>query len=185
VLTSKQIKELRVALNPRRERFDFETVMDRWATLVTDEEPDTGWVKEEDFSWSGPDNPVASLTIPPRRPNHPRTKRQGRLPADAYGAMLLAVVFHEYTGRVPTKGRQNPRTGVETSPFYRFAAVAFRVLIRRTAPWAALLTACKRWGRSRGFSKEAMKTLLFGGLRPVEGEHSPRPRKQKSPRLLA
>jgi hypothetical protein len=192
-LTTKQIDELRAALKPLRERFDLKVVMVQWATHVKSEEPKTGWVKEDvpsdgsnkpgweedGFVWDGSDDPIASLTTPPRRPHRPRTKRLGRLPADAYGAMLLAVVFHEYTGRAPTPGRQNARTGAETSPFYRFAAIAFRLLLRRTAPWAALLDTCERWERSRGFSKEAMKTLLFGGLVPTERERLPRPRKKK------
>jgi hypothetical protein len=49
--------------------------------------------------------------------------------------------------------------------FYWSASVIFRQLFGRSAPWSALHEACKRWERSRGFSKRDMQNHLFDNLK--------------------
>ena len=125
--------------------------MERWAALVEDAKSDHGRVTADQFVWCGSDDPVA----------------------------LLAVIFHEYTGDPPTR-KWNAGKKMEVAPFYVFASLAFPTIGLPT-PWSALHAVCKRWERSRDFSKRAMEVLLFGGLEPKEGERLPRPRRKKSP----
>jgi hypothetical protein len=162
---SKVIERLRAVLKPRRERFNLAVVMEKWVALVNDEEPEHGRVGPAEFAWCGPDDPVEGLAGPPSpRPTFQRPKR-GRHPADFYSALMLAVIFQEYTGEPPTR-KWNARKKLETSRFYQFAEVAFGELLHRTPPWSALHETCERWPRSRDFSKRAMQQQLFGGLVP-------------------
>ena len=150
------------------------------AALVEDAKSDHGRVTADQFVWCGSDDPIALLVGEPqlRRPPLKRPKR-GRHSADRYAALLLAVIFHEYTGDPPTR-KWNARKKMETSPFYVSSSIAFPAIGLPT-PWSALHDVCKRWDRSRDFYKRAMEVLLFGGLEPKEGERLPRPRRKKSP----
>jgi hypothetical protein len=118
-------------------------------------------LKEGIVHWDAPGDPIEGLTGIPSPPEpFPRTKR-GRPPsADLNKALLVAVSYHGLTGEPPTR-KWNARKRMETSQFYVFADVVFRELFGRTAPWSALHEACKRWERSRGFSKRDMQKQLF------------------------
>lgn len=172
--------KVRAALNPRRERYDLALVMmERWVPLVKGaEQSEHGRVGADQFLWCGSDDPVELLTGISSEPEIPLRTKRGRPPAvDVYAALLLALIFYEYTGEPPTR-KWNARKGIETSQFYEFGSVAFRELFGRTAPWSALREACERWERSRGFSKTSMRRLLFGGLVPKKGERLRRLRRQ-------
>ena len=68
-------------------------------------EPEHGRVGADQFVWDGEDDPVElpagkpSEPRPPTAPTRPRAIlrrfKRGRHPADAYGALLLAVMFHK------------------------------------------------------------------------------------------
>jgi hypothetical protein len=175
------ISKVRDALNPRRERYDLAFVMERWVAQVRGEQQsEHGSVGADDFEWNGMDDPEELLAGPASpRASHRRPKR-GRHPTDSFAALMLAVIFHEFTGEPPTR-KWNARRQMETSNFYKFGEVAFREFLGRTAPWSALHEACERWGRSRAFNKTAMHVLLFGGLVPKKGARLRRSRRQKSP----
>jgi hypothetical protein len=118
-------------------------------------------LKEGIVHWDGSGDPVEMLGGTPSPPEpFPETNR-GRPPlADLYKALLVAVAYHGLTGEPPTR-KPNARKCIETSQFYEFAEVLFRELFGRTAPWSTLHEACKRWERSRGFSKGDMQEQLF------------------------
>jgi hypothetical protein len=169
LFTQDEIKRLRAILNPRRERFPFPEAMQRWAAEVLKLEPEFGSVGPEHFVWRGSDDPVATMILLPRRPivarrKRPivaRRKRLGRRPDDTsyFDALLLAVIYHEYTGKAPTRV-WDPVGRKEASPSFQFAAAAFSML-RRPTPERALREVCKRWARSRDFYKTTMRRLLF------------------------
>jgi hypothetical protein len=83
------------------------------------------------------------------------------------------VIYHEYTGKQPTWFTRKDGT---PSPFGLFAAEALRLIgLSPSVNAVAFREAGERWNRSREFSKEAMKRLLWGGLVPAKH------RRKKSP----
>jgi hypothetical protein len=153
-----------------RERYSFSSVMKRWEALVCPAEPEQSGDDLDELidefvipGWSGRDPPEKRLKL--RRP---------RVDHERYAALLLGVIFHEYTGKAPK--RWTTISG-ETSPFYRFARDAFRAvgLYPRVQAFRWVGT---QWDRSRGFSKGRMERLLWGDLVPGPS----RLKRHKSPR---
>jgi hypothetical protein len=88
------------------------------------------------------------------------------------------VIYYEFVGEPPTR-IVKPNVDWQTereysSRFYKFAAAAFEMIDLEPRP-KAFREAWERWKRSRDFSKDAMRALLWGGLPGFER------RKRKSP----
>jgi hypothetical protein len=176
------IARLRVMLGPRPDRYCFAAVMERWAAEVLGEpladiSPTPGadqfdWPPEPD-GWA--DELVKQIVLNPKpeRRGKPYKPRRPRADRERYAALLLAVIFNEFTGLRPWRTwRNHPKTASDTAddtdknePFYQFGAEAFRA-IKLEPTWKAFREATERWPRSRGFNKQAMKQLLWGGLGP-------------------
>lgn len=166
------IESLRAVLAPRRERFDFAYTIGRWASEVRADSDDGKREAEDDATdWDAlaadmlePD-PEAPKTKP-RTKQVPR-KRRPRADKERYAALLLAVIYREYAGEPPTrivKPDETWQTKREySSRFYKFAAAAFQLIDLEPRP-QAFREAWERWDRSRDFSKDAMRALLWAGL---------------------
>jgi hypothetical protein len=132
--------------------------------------------------WDDPGDPVELLTGIPSRPERfprtgpkrrrprssgnialtPRHSRGRPLSADCYTALLVAVAYEGLTGKSLIRNRKR---------FYKCGEVIFHQLFRRTAPRSAFHEACKRWERSRGFSKKDMQQQLLDDLNNRYCEH--------------
>lgn len=137
-------------LKPKRRRFDFEATMERWAQLVGGSE------LEKLIS--------ASTANTERHGGRPRIDMERR------AAVLLAVIYYEYTKRRPTRvTRANQKTNsnkYRTSHFYSFAIGAFRA-IGLPERENAFREAVERWGRPRGYSKRELRKELWRKLPPL------------------
>jgi hypothetical protein len=107
-----------------------------------------------------------------------------RADKERYAALLLAVIYHEYAGEPPTrivKPRERAQDEREySSKFYNFAGAAFELVGLKPRP-QAFREAWKRWKRSRDFSKDAVRALLWGGLPGFKRRAKPHS-KRKSPK---
>jgi hypothetical protein len=107
-----------------------------------------------------------------------------RADKERYAALLLAVIYHEYAGESPTrivKPRERAQDEREySSKFYKFAGAAFELVGLEPRP-QAFREAWKRWKRSRDFSKDAVRALLWGGLPGFKRRAKPHS-KRKSPK---
>jgi hypothetical protein len=169
-LKPEDIQRLRAVLRPPlRERYDFGTTMNRWAREVRASDDDSEPVLPDDgTNW---DELIAEISEP--NPHAPKTKRQRKKPSpqprtdkQLYATLWLGVIYHEYTRKQPkwfTKKDGTP------SPFCLFAAEALRLIgLSPSVNAVAFREASERWDRSREFSKDAMKRLLWGGLVPAK-----------------
>ena len=181
-LNPETIEQLRAALNPRRERYGFVVVMQRWATLVDEAGLPSADAPVEEPEWL--DTVVKQLVRDPppaKRKSERRRANSGRPRVDTerYAAVMLGVIFCEYAEAHPKRWV----TGVgEGSPFYTFASRAFRAvgLYPRVQ---AFREVGERWDRSRDFSKQSIAKLLFGGLVPRE-KPTVRRRREKASGIL-
>jgi hypothetical protein len=101
---------------------------------------------------------------PSKRARRRRGKRTTRPRADfeRYAALLLALIFKKHGGRNPKRvWDHHSKYGDDRSPFYVFAVASFRSIGLR-APKEVLRETGERWDKSHGFSKRAMKQLLWG-----------------------
>jgi hypothetical protein len=138
------IQTLRHILKVKRERYDLAFAMNRWAALVRDEirardkasrddEPNENEPTIEDL-----DELVAKLlcappgtTFPEEDDPAPQRRHRERVDLERWAALLLAVIFNEYTKAKPTRISKNhdavrdTDARDKTSPFYRFATAAF------------------------------------------------------------
>ncbi len=108
------------------------------------------------------------LGVPPEaqencEPTAESTARRGRPPADVWPALILAVIFHEFTRKKPGRAEPNSDLGQQRarSPFYRFADASYRAIGLRVQD-AALREATERWEKSRDQSKRYLKIMVFG-----------------------
>jgi len=172
------LEQLRTVLKPLRERYDFVVVMQRLAAEARENEDRFEWLappQGEDptvprAEWEAQENEliVELANCGPLKPSSAPEPRAGRPRADheRYVALLVGVVFHEYTLKSPKRVWNDYHDTDRTSPFYEFAAAVFRWL--GFAPsWQAFREVSERWDSSREFSKRAIKVLLFGGLQRV------------------
>jgi hypothetical protein len=65
------------------------------AALAKGAEPEHGRAGADQFVWDGEDDPMESPAGKPSERAILRRPKRGRHPADAYAALLLAVIFHE------------------------------------------------------------------------------------------
>jgi hypothetical protein len=175
-LDPKTIEDLRALLKPRRERYEFTLVMQRLTAEV--------WADNNEFEWyeppqgEGPTVPreewgaleaqlIADLTGLPIEQVSASTdgRRRGRPRVDKarYAALLVGVVFHEYTLKPPKRIWDVYKETDENSPFFVFAAAVFR-MIGLEPSVQAFREVGERWDRSRGFRKRLIERILFDGL---------------------
>jgi hypothetical protein len=159
------IGHLRAVLNPRREeRYDFATVMNRWAKLVWDAAEE----QEQPAAYDPELERLAKQLIlkMPRRRVRLSTRGRPRSDLERYAALMLGLIFEEYTGKRPK--RYTARGTGENSPFYRFATEAFKAI--GLYPRAqAFREVSERWDlepAAREFDEQRLGSLLWGGLTP-------------------
>jgi hypothetical protein len=180
------LRKLRNTLSSKRDaandRFDFVFTMRKWKLLVkqareanrhTTIEPLENEVELVAYLCDIPREAV-DLTddeLPIRGKGRPRAD------LERYAALLLAMIFHEYTGRKPTRVTMSDRVRTfdrdETSPFYQFATACFEAIGLKPRE-DAFREATERWEQSVDFSKNAMQIHIWGDLRGVDGRsHAP------------
>ena len=155
------VNQLRDILNPQRKRVDFGFVMERWASLVAGTDPCRSTEGVEPIEpMENEQALVDQLVFHAPRPK--RVKQLGRPRADRerYAALLLTIIFHEYTRRKPKRHSDAYKEVYTESPFYRFATASFQA-IGLKAPLEILRETGERWDKSRDFNKRAMQQLLF------------------------
>jgi hypothetical protein len=208
------IEKLRGILQPKRKRYDFAFTMNRWAEIVRqkdrvrarllDETDDDFFrpIEEDEYVVvENEDEHVAHLLGLPRgtqikedesSPPLPKKGRR-RVDPERWAALLLAVVFSEYTKAKPTRIGRNPVKVTstferdKTSPFYQFATAACEAIGFYPSE-KALREATEAWDRSRRFSKRKLHLLLWGQL-PSDDSEGPNltwpernlPRRKNSP----
>jgi hypothetical protein len=181
-LSPQTIEELRAVLKPRRERYGFAIVMQRWAALACEDETAGADAQGEDALVTQLDALVTQLIVnpAPERPAKPIKQRRPRADRERYAAIMLGMIFHEFTGKRPKRTWDPYKETDQKSPFYVFAAAAFRAMNFEPS-WQAFREAGERWDRSRAFSKQSAAKLLFGGLVPREKSLVRRRRAKASP----
>jgi hypothetical protein len=161
----------------RRKQYPLVVVMQRLAAEARKNEGQFEWLappQGEDptvprAEWQAQEDElvVEIANCGPLEPSAPDKPRAGRADHERYVALLVGVVFHEYTRKSPKRIWDAYQDTDHNSPFYKFAAAVFRWL--GLAPsWQAFREVSERWDTSREFSKRAIKVLLFGGLQRVE-----------------
>jgi hypothetical protein len=157
-------------LQPRRKRYPLDVVMQRLAAEARKNEDQFEWlappqgedptVPREEWEAQEDELVVEIANCGPLEPSAPVKPRAGRADHERYVALLVGVVFHEYTGKSPKRIWDAYQDTDHNSPFYIFAAAVFRWL--GLAPsWQAFREVSERWDSSREFSKRAIKVLLF------------------------
>ena len=131
------LERFRTMLNPRRERYPLAVVMQRLAAEAGK--------KEDQFEWFAPpqgEDPTvpraewaaqeAELIVEiancgPLQPSPAPKPGVGRPPAvhERYVALLVGMVFHEYTLRSPKRIWDHDHRAEYNSPFYKFAEAVF------------------------------------------------------------
>jgi hypothetical protein len=170
------IAELRETLNPARERYAFKFTMDRWAELILEDDLHPANAEPAVEPIENMAELVAHILDAPREAVHLKedepVRRRGRRRVDLerYAALLLAVIFYEYTKAKPTRvtrsdamptDRANTFARDKTSPFYRFAMACLEA-VGLTASEDALREATERWNDP--IKKRALRQLLWGRL---------------------
>jgi hypothetical protein len=161
----------------RRKQYPLVVVMQRLAKEARKNEDQFEWLappQGEDptvprAEWQAQEDElvVEIVNCGPLESSVPGKPRAGRVDHERYVALLVGVVFHQYTGKSPKRIWESYRDTDHNSPFYIFAAAVFRWL--GLAPsWQAFREVSERWDSSREFSKRAIKVLLFGGLQRIE-----------------
>jgi hypothetical protein len=151
------IKRLRTILKSVRDRFSFEFTMEQWAYLVK-------WDRQE----------LADLTQDMKRgPGRPPDET-GR-----FAGLLLAVIYEEYTGKLPGRSNQlvntdtdDVRASAKGSRFYKFRRAACDAIGIDVSD-AALEEAIAEI-KSRGKLKAnflALRIELWGGLQMATADY--------------
>jgi hypothetical protein len=178
------LERFRTMLNLRRERYPLAAVMQRLAAARKNEDqfewlappqgedptvPRAEWAAQED------ELVVEIANCGPLQPCSAPKPSVGRPPADheRYIALLVGVVFHEYTLRSPTRIWDHDHRAEYNSPFYKFAEAVF-LWLGLAPSWQAFREVSERWDNSQEFSKPAIKVLLFGDRGNEDGPASPR-----------
>lgn len=163
MLDAAAIARLRAMLGGPPDRYCFATVMQRWAAEVLGDPladiSHTQAPEAAQFEWpSGSTGwEVDALArqlrgLPPGRP---------RADAERDAAILLGIVFYEYTGSPPSRDAWNDYSErTKLSLFRKFADEAFLAIGLKATP-EAFRHAAVRWEKS---PKRAMRHLLWGGL---------------------
>jgi hypothetical protein len=104
----------------------------------------------------------------PRRRVRLSTRGRPRSDLERYAALMLGLIFEEYTGERP-KRWVDRKTG-ENSLFYRCATEAFRAIGLYPHPnGLAFREVSERWDlepAAREFDEQRLGSLLWGGLTP-------------------
>jgi hypothetical protein len=152
---SADIERLRTILNPCRERFGFDFTMRRWSDLV--------WESRSDYE----------------RQTKEQARGRGRPYDDSgrYAALLLGVIFEEYTGRLPgrtTRWREkDTKLRDKTHPFSRFCREACNAIGMKDASDKAFREAVDEVKR-RGLVEAnvfALRWQLWGGSEMADAEY--------------
>lgn len=163
------VTRLHAILKPTRVRYDLGAVMDRWSARVRELHPDC-----QDQNVSATPEEFEALTAllinaPPGRRRRARIKqpikRRPRMDLERFAALMLGVIFSEYTGRPPTRISDAYRGTDNNSPFYQFARAAFKAIGLKPSP-QAFREVCERWNCSDQFDKANIEQLLWGALSP-------------------
>ncbi len=166
-----------LAGDAEKDRFDFAFTMRRWKFLVKE---DRDASKRREFvPIDDLDELVAYMCNIPRdavdlEGDEPTIRARGRPRVDfeRYAALLLAVIFQEYTQHKPTQitrsdamptDRANTFARDKTSPFYRFATACFDAIGLKGSE-DAFREATERWEQSTDFSKHEIQKLIWGRL---------------------
>jgi hypothetical protein len=150
---------------PSWDRFEF--VMERWARLARGEDPtlpeDPIDSQEEFF---GPvsteiDQALIDEIAPPvRAPARRRPSKRGRRPNDEWPELVLAHIYHDFTGKAPTRVWDPYMIG-EVSPFFEFAELSFKAIGMRARDRALRrITTKGYWTKSRAFKKKYIRKIL-------------------------
>jgi hypothetical protein len=179
LLDDNTIAKLRATLEPVRERYGFKYTMERWAELVLDDDLHPASAERVVEPIENMAELVAQILDAPREAvdltEDEPARRRGRPRADLerYAALLLAVIFHEYTRTKPTRVTRWEETRTfdrdKTSPFYKFATACFAA-VGLNASEEALREATERWNDR--ITKRRLRQLLWGRL-PKAAEQSP------------
>jgi hypothetical protein len=147
------IDQLRTIINPVRERFGFGFTMEKWADLVQRD----------------------------RRQHAARTRnkklRRGRPYDDPgrFSALLLAVIFEEYTGKRPartTRASDDTKLRDKDYPFYKFGRTACDAAGIDTTDRAFVEAINELSGRGDWEANiPALRKLLWGELRMADAEY--------------
>jgi hypothetical protein len=141
--------------------------MERWARLARGEDPTPPEepidIQEEFF---GPVNTeidqalIDEIAPPAKAPARRRPSKRGRRPSDEWPELMLAHIYHDFTGKAPTRVWDPYMIG-EASPFFAFAELSFKAIGMRTRDRALKKIATKEyWTKSRDFKKKAIRKLL-------------------------
>src|ERR1700733_3681439 len=147
------IEALRSILKPKRKRYDLAFTMNRWAEIVRDDAdtPDNAPIEEEQ-ELVGSIVGVPTETRYVEEDGTPARRRRERVDPERWAALLLAVIFSEFTKTKPTRITKDPDLVKDTlardktSPFYRFATTAFEAVGRKPSE-SAFREATERWAR--------------------------------------
>jgi hypothetical protein len=178
------LNKLRDLLNPVRDRYGFNYTMERWAELVLSDDLHPVNANKSVEPIENETELVAHiLGVPPETVNliedEPvRGRGRPRKDMERHAALLLAVIFHEYTRRKPTRitrsfdvyGLTNALERDKAARFYQFATACFEA-IGLKASEDAFREATERWERSKAFFKRRIQQVLWGRL-PVFGKRS-------------
>jgi hypothetical protein len=176
ILDPAKLRKLRDLLNPVRDRYGFNYTMARWAELVLGDDLHPANANRLVEPIENEAELVAHILGAPCEDLTPvedePTLRRGarRVDLERYAALLLAVVFHEYTRRKPTRitrsdvmptDRANTFDRDKTSPFYQFATACFEAIGLKVSE-DAFREATERWNDP--INKRATRQLLWGRL---------------------
>jgi hypothetical protein len=153
-LDSTVIEQVRTILNPCRERFGFSFTMNRWWDLVREERSEY------------------------ERRTKKQARRRGRPYDDSgrYVALLLAVIFEEYTGQRPARTTRSAETDTKLRdkdyPFYKFCRAACDAIGDDTSDNAFVEAIDELSGRGDWEANvPALRKLLWGGLRMADADY--------------
>jgi hypothetical protein len=170
------LNKLRDLLNPVRDRYGFNFTMERWAELVLGDDLHPANANMSVESIENETELVAFiLAIAPEEvklsEDDPiRGRGRPRRDLERYAALLLAVIFYEYTKAKPTRvtradamtaDRANTFDRDKTSAFYRFATACFDTIGLKVSE-DAFREATERWNDP--INKRATRQLLWGRL---------------------
>jgi AcrR family transcriptional regulator len=169
--TDETLRELRKRIPIARERYDFDTIMHRFARLLweADNNPKNPPAARQPLE--NENELIREFFRRVRRVKVPAKMRRGRRPLafERWAALLLAVIFGEFAHRKPSRV-WDAYAEAEASAFYAFATASCEALGFKM-PTETLRETVKRWqepDNSEEFHKDNMRRLLWGGLRAKE-----------------
>ncbi len=190
------LSKLRGILEPRPTGVDFAFVMNRWAQRVKEARRKRPEVRRPHEIENEKDLLKRLIVVETRSGAPPQKERRGkprrkRADAERYAAILLAEIFHKFTGREPSRV---VRVGItetferdKSSLFHKFATAAFEAVNLQPSE-AAFREAVKEFKNPRAYSRGAVHRALWGGIsaHPDEppnikwAERSLRPRRKRT-----